>query len=222
MTERTIEHLPLAELTPDPRNPKAHALDTIDASVGRFGFLEPIVLDQRTEFIISGHGRVKTLTAMAERGESPPEGVKLDADGVWLVPVVTGWASRTDSESAAALIALNRTTELGGWEDAALLELLDKLGVEDEGLLGVGYGDEEVAGLRRHLDNIAMADAANLGDLGAPAGDLSDPVDLDGHLVIVNVIVEKEHRADLYAVLMDLPYVTDARDSMHKPEAATA
>lgn len=213
MTERKIEHLPLSALLPDPRNPKAHSTATIDASVGRFGFLEPVVLDQRTGYIISGHGRTKTLTAMAERGESPPEGVLADEDGNWLVPVVTGWASRADSEAAAALIALNRTTELGGWEDEALLELLDELSHEDDGLLGVGYQDDDVAALRHHLDNLAMTEAANAGDFGEDPSSLSDPVDLDSHLMTITVIIEKEHRSAFYAVMADLPYVSDTRDS---------
>jgi hypothetical protein len=181
--------------------------------VGRFGFLEPIVLDQRTGFIISGHGRTKTLAAMAERGESPPEGVQVNDDGEWVIPVVTGWASRSDSESAAALIALNRTTEIGGWQDEELLDLLDGLAADEEGLLGVGFQDHEVAALRRHLDNIALSEAANSGDFGQDPDDLAESMDLDGHLALVNVVIEKAHRADFYAVMAELPYVTDTRDS---------
>ena len=40
------------------------------------------------------------------------------------------WSSRSDTEAGAALIALNRTTELGGWVDEELdhlRELLDTL-----------------------------------------------------------------------------------------------
>lgn len=161
-TERKIEHLPLTALRPDPRNPKAHSVKTIDASVGRFGFVEPIIVDERTGYIISGHGRTKTLSAMALRGESPPEGVLTDAaTNGWLVPVVTGWASRTDSEASAALIALNRTTELGGWVDDALLSMLDDLSAEDDGLLGVGYGDDDIAALREKLDSIASEEESD-------------------------------------------------------------
>jgi ParB-like chromosome segregation protein Spo0J len=213
MSARQLEHRPLAVLKPDPRNPKAHATGVIDDSVGRFGFLEPIVVDERTGYIISGHGRTKTLTAMQERGDTPPEGVQVGEDGEWLAPVVVGWASRSDSEAAAALIALNRTTELGGWVDDELLDLLDGLAEQDDGLLGVGYGDDEIAALRRHIDNVAMADAANGGDFGEDASALSDPMDLDGHLMTCTVIIEKEHRSAFYAVMAELPYVTDTRDS---------
>lgn len=152
---RRVEYKPLSELTPDPRNPKAHDLQTIDASIGRFGVLDLIVQDERTGYIISGHGRRATLSAMQDRGETPPEGVKVDEDtGEWLVPVVTGWASRTDSEAAAALIALNRTTELGGWVDDALLDLLEELEESGDGLEGVGFGEDDIDNLRALVEEL--------------------------------------------------------------------
>ena len=40
---------------------------------------------------------------------------------------MTGWSSRSDTEAGAALIALNRTTELGGWVDEELIRLLTDL-----------------------------------------------------------------------------------------------
>lgn len=164
VSPRRVEFLPLDELTPDPRNPKGHSLDTIDASIGRFGMVESVVRDDRTGRIISGHGRHETLRAMEARGETPPEGVKVNSEGQWLVPVLTGWASRTDSEASAALIALNRTTELGGWVDDALLDLLDDLNTMDDGFVGVGYGEDDLAELR-----------ASLGDFDPPF----DPIDAD-------------------------------------------
>lgn len=151
---RKITHLPLAELKPDPRNPKGHALATIDSSVGRFGFLEPIVLDGRTGLIVSGHGRREVLAAMEERGDAPPDGVTVDGDGRWLVPVTTGWSSRDDTEAAGALIAMNRTTELGGWVDDSLLDLLGTLAAEPAGLDGVGYDTDDIDALRALLDGV--------------------------------------------------------------------
>lgn len=147
--QRTITLMRLDELQPDPRNPKAHDVGTIEQSVSRFGYVEPVIIDGRTGYIISGHGRTKTLRAMRDSGEQPPEGVIVD-DDAWLVPVVAGWSSRSDSEAAAALVALNRTTELGGWVDDALLDLLDDL---DE-LNGVGYTDDDIEQLRTRLADV--------------------------------------------------------------------
>lgn len=151
---RRIEYVPLDELAVDPKNPKAHDTGTITASIDRFGVVEAIVRDERTGYIVSGHGRHKTLTAMQERGDAPPDGVRADA-GRWLVPVVVGWSSRSDAEAHAALIALNRTTELGGWADDALVELLGELAEQPDGLDGVGYFDSDVEDLQAKLDQIA-------------------------------------------------------------------
>lgn len=153
---RRVEYVPLDDLRADPRNPKDHDEEEINASIGRFGVLDLIVRDERTGMIVSGHGRFKAFSAMQLRGETPPEGVQVDDEGNWLVPVVTGWASRSDSEAAAALIALNRTTELGGWVDETLLELLEGLEDDDDGLLGVGYSQRDLDALResmQHLDD---------------------------------------------------------------------
>lgn len=171
---RRVEHLPLSELNPNPSNPKSHHLSVIDASVGRFGFVEPIVIDERTGQIISGHGRMKALTAMEERGETPPEGITVDKDGQWLVPTVVGWSSRTDTEASAALIALNRAGELGGWVDESLLSILDDLTDLDDGLNGVGYGEKDIEDLRKHIEYTEpdlddLADEWDGSDMSAPS-----------------------------------------------------
>jgi DNA modification methylase len=149
----SLEYVPLADLKADPSNPKQHSIDTIDASIGRFGVAEIISIDDRTGYIISGHGRTKTLRAMQERGDTPPKGVKVDDNGDWLVPILKGWSSRTDQDARAALIALNRTTELGGWIDEALLEHLQMLAAE-EALDGVGFDEDDIEALRARLADL--------------------------------------------------------------------
>lgn len=215
---RRIAYLPLAELTADPRNPKAHDDEVIEKSIGRFGMLDPIVRDERTGFIVSGHGRSKSLTAMEKRGETAPEGVRTDPEtGAWLVPVVVGWGSRTDAEAGAALIALNRTTELGGWVDDALLDLLDDLADMDEGLDGVGFSDLEVADLRSYLESAEKAYTLPEEDEddseGDEAGGSIPSLVLHGDQLVVNVVVNSEDRERLYAALHELDFIVDARDS---------
>lgn len=211
---RKTEYLPLSSLTPDPRNPKSHALETIDASVGRFGVIDQIAVDGRTGYIISGHGRTKTLTAMKERGESPPEGVQVGDDGEWLVPVSTGWASRTDSEAAAALIALNRTTELGGWVDEELLSILDELSDLDDGLTGVGFTQSQIETLDKIVEQARMVEEWD----GSGQGNEGDDTDIasvgfsDSGSEEVRVLFLPGHRASVYEALKDLPGLVDIRD----------
>lgn len=139
MTERRLLLLPLDELVSAEVNPKRHDMETLDASLDRFGYVEPIVRDDRTGRLVSGHGRTASLLARRERGEPPPEGVEVDAAGRWLAPVLVGWSSKTDDDAAAAVVALNRIGERGGWEKDSLAALLADLADTELGLAGVGY-----------------------------------------------------------------------------------
>jgi hypothetical protein len=182
VTDRTLTYYPLAQLQPDPANPKAHAIDTIGESIGRFGYVEPIVLDERTGYIISGHGRTKTLTDAKARGEAPPEGVQIGERGEWMVPVVGGWASRNDAEARGALIALNRTGQLGGWEDAQLLTLLDTLASSDAGLTGIGFDINDIDDL---MDRLGEHDPKDNTNDTTTISDYSDRYDEQGRRLIV-------------------------------------
>lgn len=152
---RGIEYLPLSELRKDPRNPKDHAEEEIAASLSRFGVVDLMVQDRRTGYLISGHGRAQALEKAERAGDEPPEGVQLREDGTWLVPVVTGWASRTDTEAHAAIIALNRTTELGGWDDERLLQQLEQLDEDGSGFAGVGFQMKDMKSLQRKLSRLS-------------------------------------------------------------------
>lgn len=172
-----IEYRPLASLIVNPRNPKAHDTQAVAASVSRFGFIEPIVIDERTGFIISGHGRRRSLLDSQINGDPIPEGVTLADDGDWLIPVVTGYSSRDDNEATGALIALNRTNELGGWVDDELLNLLETLSQVDDGLEGVGYTDGDITALGDLLENFASFGQSTQKDTGEV--DISKFIDFD-------------------------------------------
>lgn len=150
-SERRIELMPLGALQGAKRNPKAHSKE-IGTSVGRFGYVEPIVLDERTQRIVAGHGRREALMAMRKKGERAPAGVE-ERDGEWLVPVLRGWASRSDAEAEAYLLASNKLTEAGGWDDKALAELLKDLDAQDA-LDGVGFADAELEALLGEVDGL--------------------------------------------------------------------
>lgn len=190
MAERKIEYVPLDSLKADPRNPKSHDLSTIDASYSRFGVVDVVTVDGRTGYIASGHGRTTALRDAFARGEEVPEGVKVDeATGQWLVPVNTGWSSKNDVEAAAALIAMNRVTEMGGWVDENLLELLSEIGESGTGFDGIGFSEVDMDDLRHLLEDApdldALADEWNPDDVpGSGSGSsvtvkLTDPAVVD-------------------------------------------
>ncbi len=149
---REVRMVALTALRDHPSNPKSHADDAISGSVARFGYVEPIVVDERTGYTISGHGRTAALRrAFDADPTNPPEGVEVNKRGAWFVPVVTGWRSANDAEARAALIALNRTGELGGWNDTVLLDLLDDLSQFDSGLDGIGFDMSDLDDLTARL-----------------------------------------------------------------------
>jgi ParB-like chromosome segregation protein Spo0J len=54
-----LTFLPIADLVPDPRNPRTHdraQIGTIAKSIASFGFNAPILVD-RDNRIVAGHGR---------------------------------------------------------------------------------------------------------------------------------------------------------------------
>jgi hypothetical protein len=211
---RRTEYIPLDHLIADPANPKSHSTETIDASIGRFGVIDQIVRDDRTGYIISGHGRHETLTAMRDRGETAPDGVRVDAGGHWLVPVVVGWASRTDAEARAALIALNRTTELGGWVDDELLGLLDDLS-NTSTLDGVGYGDDDIEALRTRLAEEALVDSFTQRQKAQEDADGDTDlgkIDLTGDVREITVVIPADRYADFYLLMSETEWVKDVRD----------
>jgi hypothetical protein len=133
--------MPLGQLQAAKRNPKQHSSD-IGTSIGRFGYVEPIVVDERTGRIVAGDD--------------------------WLVPVLRGWASRSDAEAEAYLLASNKLTEVGGWDNAQLAELLKDLGYQDA-LEGVGFTDDEIAALLGQVEGMGG------GAAGGGTEGLTDP-----------------------------------------------
>ena len=127
-TGLTIRRVPLDELHLDPANAREHGernLETIRASLERFGQAEPLVVHSETGRVIGGNAR---LAAMRELGWTEADIVEIEADEV----------------TATALgIALNRTAELATWDEAALGRILESLQAEDA-LDGVGFTGEDL------------------------------------------------------------------------------
>ncbi|MEU5181173.1 ParB/RepB/Spo0J family partition protein [Streptomyces longwoodensis] len=150
---RYITYIPLTDLPPDPANPRKHELERIIASIRDHGFINTPVVDERTGLIIAGHGRREALIEMQVRGEPIPNGLLVDDDGGWLVPVTRGWASENDRQAHAVLILLNRLEEAGGWNPGALAEILEDLATSDADLFdSLAYTDQEMEQLLRDID----------------------------------------------------------------------
>lgn len=148
LATRRVEYMTLEDIARAPRNPKGHDADAISASITRFGLADLPVLDDRTGRLVSGHGRLDDLQSRYASGESAPDGVSVSKSGDWLVPVIRGWASRSDPDAEAYVIAANQLTMRGGWDQAALAQVLDQLNAVDSELLSVtGFTDEDLSDL---------------------------------------------------------------------------
>ena len=141
----SIEYVPLTTVKRWPRNPKEHDLGVIHQSMARFGFVNPLIVNEATGELLAGHGRLDTLEQRHKAGEPPPDGIQAN-NGHWMIPVVRGITLATE-EAAAYAIADNRLVEIGGWADAELEDLLQGMNLD-----GVGYDDDDVDRLLRELE----------------------------------------------------------------------
>lgn len=138
---RRLEYVRLDQILPAPRNAKRHDQAGIGRSIGHHGLVEVPARDERTGRLVAGHGRWEDLKAKHARGEEPPEGVTVDGDGMWRMPVLAGWSSRSDDDASTYVVASNQLTTVGGWDEAALVAELDR--IDAAGMLDLtGFGDD--------------------------------------------------------------------------------
>ena len=141
------DYLELGKAVGLARNPKDHDIGEINTSMKRFGFLERIIINKTTGRLLAGHGRIETLRKAKVKGETAPINVKIQ-NGSWLVPC--DYVELPESEEEAAAIALNRLTEIGGWDDSMLTSVLSDLAAMDEDMLdGIGFDMDDVDQLIR-------------------------------------------------------------------------
>ena len=200
-------------------HPKRHALEPLGASINRFGYVEPIILDERTGRIVAGHGRRESLLKRRAAGGSPPSGVRTGGDD-WLVPVVRGWASKSDKDAEAYLIASNRHVELGGWDDPELAALLADIELE-----GTGFNDEDVERLLAEVDSAGKRDHpepdVDLTPPEEPESKLGEIYELGPHRLMCGDSTNPEHvkallRGQRAAIMAtDPPYLVDYDGESH-------
>ena len=108
----TIERVPIGSLRPNPRNPRTHSkkqIRQIGASIRKFGFLNPVIVDE-DKTVLAGHGRL--------------EAARLE--GLSHVPIVC-FDHLTAAQKRAYLIADNKIAEEAGWNREILAIELGEL-----------------------------------------------------------------------------------------------
>lgn len=203
MSERRIEYVNIRDIVPAILNPKTHSTDAITASMDRMGYTEPMLEDSRTGRLIAGHGRLEELLRRQKFEESPPDGIRV-VDGVWLAPVVRGWASEDDAQATAALLGSNQITMSAPWikdEVAALLAALEE--TDPSLVLAAGFNEEAIS------EAIAAADDDRMLE---PDG--------DADFVTVQFRVPQA-TADLWRAAVDMYEGTESEKIRKLAEAAT-
>ncbi len=132
----------IGKIKGDPENPKDHDRATIKGSLRRFGYVELLVVDERTGMLVAGHGRVECLLEMKAEGEKPPARVRVKG-GDWQIQVLRGIRFKNSIEAQAYLVAANATTIRGGWKESALAKVLERIRSRST-LEGVGYTKRDV------------------------------------------------------------------------------
>ena len=148
-----IEYMSLEKLKRWPRNAKDHDLGSLHQSLSRFGYVAPILIDERTKKIVAGHGRLDSLLSMKDDGQKPPERI-VSKNGSWFVPVIRGVRFNSDKEAEGYLLADNRLTEVGGWHEDVLAEVLSEFAKEDN-LDGLGWDADDVDEIVKAINTVS-------------------------------------------------------------------
>jgi ParB family chromosome partitioning protein len=147
-------YLPVADLRLWPKNPRKNdgAVEQIAASIARFGFAAPVVVQKSTGFVLCGNTRLKAARHLG------------------LAEVPARVLDLSDAEAEALAIADNRLGELADWDAEALAAILRDLDAQGAEVKGLGFTDDELAGI---LEAVNAVKEDEWGDaLGAlPEGD---------------------------------------------------
>jgi len=127
-----VESLAPNALKPNPHNSRTHSkkqIRAIAASIGRFGFNNPVLIDAEN-VIIAGHGRVMAAKEL----------------GLTAVPVIR-IEHMNEDDKRAYIIADNQLATRGGWDREILATELQHLISIDVGLpevVGFDIGEVDV------------------------------------------------------------------------------
>ena len=165
--EQDYEMVPVDRITTHPDNARRGNIEVIRESIRTNGFYGACVVQRSTGRILVGNHRY--LAAVEE--------------GLVEVPVV--WVDKSDDEARRLLLVDNRSTDVAGYDDEALVALL-AAHADDGGLVGTGFNDDD-------LDEILAA--------------INEPLGLDDNKYASQIL------APVYHPTGENPAVADLRDT---------
>jgi ParB-like chromosome segregation protein Spo0J len=130
--------VPIDDIAPHPKNARIGSVQVIAESIRRNGFYGACVVQRATNRIIAGSHRWKAAKAI----------------GLTSVPVI--FVDVSDEQAVRIMLADNRTSEIGTFDSAALLESLRSVG----DLTGTGYDTQFLDELTTSLETITVGEHA--------------------------------------------------------------
>lgn len=131
-----MERVSLEDIQPHPENARKGNVAAIRESLEENQQFAPLVVQRGTGYILSGN---HTYRAARELGWTEIDVVYADVD---------------DDRARKILLAANRTSDLGTYDDEALLNLLEALGDDFQ---GTGYTADDLDDLLSALDKLPVA-----------------------------------------------------------------
>jgi hypothetical protein len=115
-------------LTHDPKNARKHNernLDAIRASLKRFGFRQPLVVQEQGMIVRAGNGRLQVAREL----------------GWATVPCLV--VDESEAEATAFALADNRTSDLAEWDSDNLASILEGIHGDGGSVAELGWADHE-------------------------------------------------------------------------------
>ena len=143
----------LEDIKPAEYNPRVrltevdHEYKALRASIDEFGLVVPLIVNERTGTLVSGHQR---LNVMLAEGVEETEVVIVDME---------------PEREKALCIALNKIS--GQWDYGALADILEELRDSPVDILATGFSDDEIADLLGELqEEIGGGEAPDVESVG--------------------------------------------------------
>ena len=120
---RNIDGIALAKYNPRKMSKDAHA--SLVASIKRFGFVDPVIVNNRTGVLVGGHQRINAAKEL----------------GLVKIPVVSVDLDEVDEK--ALNVALNKIS--GEWDMDALRQVIDDVLKNGISATEIGFSDAEIS-----------------------------------------------------------------------------
>ncbi|WJE28965.1 ParB N-terminal domain-containing protein [Bacillus altitudinis] len=134
-----IKTIPVHKINPAPYNPRIDLqpgdpeYDALKNSMKKFGYVDPLVWNERTGHLVGGHQRFKIIM------EDRPTEIQVSV------------VSLNDQDEKALNVALNKIS--GHWDETKLEKLLTELKDNNLDLETIGFSEEEYEEL---LDSVSI------------------------------------------------------------------